>query len=162
MDVKKILMDTIKSKEIPNLERQLEKCHPKLIKYLSENSLNILKQKIIEVYAINDWRKQVIPIEIFLRAVKITNIGKWSFDLIVDTNELKYITAEGQPIYQGYYEGIYENTYGKRVNNFLDYWHTPIDHIREDIYYTNNAIKEITEFIKTDFVKYAMKLLEEK
>lgn len=159
MDIKKVLLSTIKNKEIQNFEQQLEACRPKLIKYLSENSLNILKEKITEVYSINNWRHQIIPLELFLEAVKITNIKEWSFDIIVDEKVLNYVTSDGQPVYQGYYEGIYDNTYGKRVTNLREYWHTPINNISENIYYINGAIKEIVEFIKNDFVIYAKKIL---
>ena len=162
MDIKKIIMNEIKNKKMINLEQRLEKCRPLLIKYLSENSLEILQKKIREVYSINSWRKQIIPIEVFLNSVKVVNTGNWSFDLIVDEKELEYITATGEPIYQGYYEGVYENTYGRKVESLNDYWHTPIGGMKENIYYIKNAVKEIMEFIKTDFTKYAVKLLEEK
>lgn len=142
-----------------DLERKLEKIRIPCMNYLKENALRIFKKKITEVYEINHDRIQVIDLPLFLKAVKIVDIDKWSFSISVDEDLLSYRTKSGEPIYQYSNNDMYENAYGKEVHDLNEYWHAPIDGKREYLYYKDLAFREIQDFIKVKFVQYVQDLL---
>ena len=41
----------------------------------------------------------------------------------------------------------------------FEYWQTPIDGLREDDYYTREAVEEIAKFVVTDFVNFVKQLI---
>ena len=126
MDIKQTLIQALKKDVKIDLERKLEKVRIPCMNYLKENALRIFKEKITEVYKINSDRIQVIDLPLFLKAVKVIDIDKWSFGIMIDENLLKYKTKSGEPIYQYSNNGMYPDTYGEEVHNLNEYWHDPI------------------------------------
>ena len=159
MNIKQTLMQALKQDIKIDLERKLEKIRIPCMNYLKENALRIFKEKITEVYEINHDRIQVIDLPLFLKAVKIVDIDKWSFSISVDEDLLSYRTKSGEPIYQYSNNDMYENAYGKEVRNLNEYWHAPIDGKREYLYYKDLAFRKIQDFIKVKFVQYVQDLL---
>ena len=49
--------------------QRLEHLRPQIMKYLSDNCLHLFRQKVAEVYQINSFRKNIVPLERFLGSV---------------------------------------------------------------------------------------------
>ena len=154
MDIKQTLMQTLKKDVKIDLERKLEKVRIPCMNYLKENALRIFKEKITEVYKINSDRIQVIDLPLFLKAVKIVDADGWSFNISVDEDLLNYKTKSSEPIYQYSNNGMYGDTYGKKVHNWKEYWHDPINGVHEEDWYLEVASEDIEKFIKNDFIKF--------
>ena len=43
--------------------QRLEHLRPQIMKYLSDNCLHLFRQKVAEVYQINSFRKNIVPLE---------------------------------------------------------------------------------------------------
>lgn len=141
------------SNEIKSIlgEQQSKELRRSCLKYLKENILRIVKQKVELVYIINDYRKQVIELPRFLEAVKIIDRGDWEFEVFIDENDLNYITKQN--------EEIYEINDGNKVQNLNSYFKTPINFVRELDYIKIESEKEAIEFIKNNLSSFVTKLI---
>ena len=110
MDIKQTLIQALKKDIKIDLERKLEKVRIPCMNYLKENALRIFKEKITEVYKINSDRIQVIDLPLFLKAAKIVDANRWSFNISVDEDLLNYKTKSGESIYQYSNNGMYGDT----------------------------------------------------
>ena len=154
MDIKQTLMQALKKDVKMDLERKLEKVRVPCMNYLEENALRIFKEKITEVYKINHDRIQVIDLPLFLKAVKVIDIDKWSFGIMIDENLLNYKTKSGELIYQYSNNGMYPDTYGEEVRNLNEYWHDPIMNQNEINWYKGQFSDSINSFMNKDFINF--------
>lgn len=132
-------------------EQQSKELRQSCLKYLKENILRIVKQKIELVYIINNYRKQVIELPRFLEAVKIIDRGDWEFEIFIDESDLNYITMQN--------EEIYEINDGNKVRDLDSYFKTPINSIRELDFIKIESEKEAIKFIKYDLSSFVTKLI---
>ncbi len=132
-------------------EQQSKELRQSCLKYLKENILRIVKQKIELVYIINNYRKQVIELPRFLEAVKIIDRGDWEFEIFIDESDLNYITMQN--------EEIYEINDGNKVRDLDSYFKTPINSIRELDFIKIESEKEAIKFIKYNLSSFVTKLI---
>ena len=132
-------------------EQQSKELRQSCLKYLKENILRIVKQKIELVYIINNYRKQVIELPRFLGAVKIIDRGDWEFEIFIDESDLNYITMQN--------EEIYEINDGNKVRDLDSYFKTPINSIRELDFIKIESEKEAIKFIKYNLSSFVTKLI---
>lgn len=159
-NVQNMLLQRINEFPRKELETRLSKIRIPCMDYLKKNTLQIFKDKIKEVYAINYFRTDIIDLPKFLEAVKIIDRGPWAFDIVINEHDLQYYTAEGEPIYQINSKKDWQQTREEVVHNLEEYWRTPIQGQREDKYYIQQTQKSIDSFIQTDFLKYVKKLVK--
>ena len=138
----------------PLVAKKLELLRPQIMSYLSDNCLSIFRQKVAEVYQINSFRKNVVPLDRFLGSV-IAQVDKWSCKIFFDEKIINWVDGKGNPIYKI----NYSNGDEPKVQNLFEYWQTPIDGLREDDYYTREAVEEIAKFVVTDFVNFVKGLI---
>ena len=132
-------------------EQQSKELRQSCLKYLKENILRIVKQKIELVYIINNYRKQVIELPRFLEAVKIIDRGDWEFEIFIDESDLNYITMQN--------EEIYEINDENKVRDLDSYFKTPINFIRELDFIKIESEKEAIKFIKYNLSSFVTKLI---
>lgn len=132
-------------------EQQSKELRQSCLKYLKENILRIVKQKIELVYVINNYRKQVIELPRFLEAVKIIDRGDWEFEVFIDESDLNYITRQN--------EEIYEINDGNKVQDLNSYFKTPINSIRELDFVKIESEKEAIKFIKNNLSSFLAKII---
>lgn len=132
-------------------EQQSKELRQSCLRYLKENILRIVKQKIELVYIINNYRKQVIELPRFLEAVKIIDRGDWEFEIFIDEGDLNYITMQN--------EEIYEINDGNKVRDLDSYFKTPINFIRELDFIKIESEKETIKFIKYNLSSFVTKLI---
>lgn len=132
-------------------EQQSKELRQSCLRYLKENILRIVKQKIELVYIINNYRKQVIELPRFLEAVKIIDRGDWEFEIFIDESDLNYITMQN--------EAIYEINDGNKVRDLDSYFKTPINFIRELDFIKIESEKEAIKFIKYNLSSFVTKLI---
>lgn len=132
-------------------EQQSKELRQSCLKYLKENILRIVKQKIELVYIINNYRKQVIELPRFLEAVKIIDRGDWEFEVFIDESDLNYITRQN--------EEIYEINDGNKVQDLNSYFKTPINSIRELDFVKIESEKEAIKFIKNNLSSFLAKII---
>ena len=132
-------------------EQQSKELRQSCLKYLKENILRIVKQKVELVYILNSYRKQVIELPRFLEAVKIIDRGDWEFEIFIDESDLNYITMQN--------EEIYEINDGNKVRDLDSYFKTPINSIRELDFIKIESEKEAIKFIKYNLSSFVTKLI---
>ena len=59
----------IRNANSPSAAKRLEQMRPQIMNYLSDNCLYIFRQKVAEVYQINSFRKNIVPLDRFLGSV---------------------------------------------------------------------------------------------
>ena len=133
------------SNEIKSIlgEQQPKELRQSCLRYLKENILRIVKQKIELVYSINSFREQIIELPRFLEAVKIDDNGDWKFEIFIDENDLKFATEQN--------EEIYEIKDGNKVNN--------LNSIRELDFIKIESEKEAINFIKNNLSSFVAKII---
>lgn len=132
-------------------EQQSKELRQSCLKYLKENILRIVKQKVELVYILNSYRKQVIELPRFLEAVKVVDRGDWKFEIFIDENDLNYVTEWG--------EQIHEIGTGEIVTNINQYFKSPIlNSIRELDFIRMESEKESKDFIKKNLPDYLNKI----
>lgn len=139
----------IRSANSPSAAKRLEQMRPQIMNYLSDNCLYIFRQKVAEVYQINSFRKNIVPLDRFLGSV-VSQIDGWSCKIFFDEKMINWEDLKGNPIYKINYMGKEES----EVRDLYSYWQTPIEGKREDDYYTREAIEAIAKFVTTDFVTF--------
>lgn len=155
MDIKQTLIQALKKDVKIDLERKLEKVRIPCMNYLKENALRIFKEKITEVYKINSDRIQVIDLPLFLDTIKVIDTGPWSISLYIDEDMLQFKTKSGDQIYQYTNNGtMFVEGKGEEVHNLDEYFHSPINGLREFDYYKNESMKEISRFIVSKFLDF--------
>lgn len=130
-------------------DRNSNKC----LNYLQQKTKKILELKIAEVYSINSFRKQVLPLEVMYNSIKIENLGAGRFSIFVDDSYIVWKTVKGNNIYQ-IVNGENKQEEDQQVRSLQEYWQTPIQRKREDDYYFNETLKEIDIFIKEEFIPW--------
>lgn len=118
----------------------------------------IYGDKIAEVYHINSFRQQIVPLPRMYDSIMIqpTNEGLRVF---IDDEHITWLTGTGGEIFQipdpltGYVPEP-----GSLVDNIEEYWRTPIyGDIRENEYYVTQARDEIERYFKTKFMDWLVK-----
>ena len=132
-------------------EQQSKELRQSCLKYLKENILRIVKQKVELVYSINSFRKQIIELPRFLEAVKVVDTGDWKFKVFIDENDLNYVTEQN--------EEIYKINDGNEAKNLNSYFKTPINFIRELDYIKIESEKEVIKFIKNNLSSFVTKII---
>lgn len=138
----------------PSAAKRLEQMRPQIMNYLSDNCLYIFRQKVAEVYQINSFRTNIVPLDRFLGSV-VSQINGWSCKIFFDEQIINWEDAKGDPIYKINYTQNEES----EVHDLYSYWQTPIEGKREDDYYTREAIEAIAKFVTTDFVTFIKQLI---
>lgn len=154
IDLTQVINEAVKKADSFSSVQRLERLRPQIMNYLSDNCLNLFRQKVAEVYQINSFRKNVVPLDRFLGSV-LTQIDGWSCKILFDEKAIEWSDKDGGSIYKI----AYSNQENATVNRLYDYWQTPIENKREDDYYTREAIGAITKFITTDFVNFIRQLI---
>lgn len=154
IDLTQVINEAVKKVDSFSGMQRLERLRPQIMNYLSDNCLNLFRQKVAEVYQINSFRKNIVPLDRFLGSV-LTQIDGWSCKIFFDEKTINWSDKDGGPIYKIAYSNKEEDT----VNRLYDYWQTPIENKREDDYYTREAVEAITKFITTDFVNFIKQLI---
>lgn len=154
IDLTQVINEAVKKVDSFSGMQRLERLRPQIMNYLSDNCLNLFRQKVAEVYQINSFRKNIVPLDRFLGSV-LTQIDGWSCKIFFDEKTINWSDKDGGPIYKIAYSNKEEAT----VNRLYDYWQTPIENKREDDYYTREAVEAITKFITTDFVNFIKQLI---
>ena len=154
IDLTQAITTAVEKANSPFGLQRLEHLRPQIMEYLSDNCLHLFRQKVAEVYQINSFRKNIVPLERFLGSV-LTQVDGGSCKIFFDEKTINWSDKDGGPIYKIAYSNKEEAT----VNRLYDYWQTPIENKREDDYYTREAVEAITKFITTDFVNYIKQLI---
>lgn len=122
--------------------------------YLKQGVVQILESKIAEVYDINYFRKQIVPLERLYQSIEIKNLNKGSFSVFLNDSTVLWKTERGENIYQ-----IGNNSIARTntVTNFEEYWKTPIKNIPEDDFFIENTLKDIDVFVSDNFIPWVRK-----
>lgn len=137
-----------------NPEQVIEKIRPLCMKELKNKALAEMREAITKVYTINEkHRENSIPLIELLRAVQIQDDGKWGFFVFINETDIIFKTEKGDNIPLVRWSSDPYDSDGW-VHNLYDHWRYPINHIREDDWFTSVAYDAIVKYIQTDFVKF--------
>lgn len=151
MNERKIVLPT---KNLNTLSTQDKE---KSLQYLAEKSRLIFTEYIREVYLVNSrirQKRNYVPLEQMISAVRVEyKINPLSFTIYIEEDDIIWKDAQGNSIYA--IEETQEDN--EIVSDLWSHWQTPIDNKQEEDWIIESSIKDIMDFIKTDYIKYLNK-----
>lgn len=137
--------------DIKNLRKLDKKTLQKVLQQISKEAERLLKKNIAEVYLINSQiriKGNYVPLEEMLDAVKIDFDNKnLSFSIGIDEDLIEWKDKFGEDIYE------VETNQEEQVSSLKEHWKTPIRGVKEDDWFLNKTVEELSSFIKKNFNK---------
>lgn len=130
---------------------------------LSKKALEILKDKIEDVYEINERfhpERNYVPLEEMLSVVSVQySVSPASITVYLDETAIRWRDYKNKPIYEIAGPGEdYYSIQGKTVTSLDKHWKTPIEGKKEDTWFFDEATAEIWNYIITDFSQELQKI----
>lgn len=134
---------------------------PRFWNYLISNFRNILEKWVLKVYDINKGHAGIEPKEIVDWIINSIYISENKIIIDFNLSGLNPITSQGKPLFKIKGSGSFRETGEQRVRNANEQWQLPINGMKEDDFYFENSLKELSDFIKKDFTKYIIQQLRQ-
>lgn len=135
-------------------EQKWKNMLPRFWNYLIENFRIILTKWVLKVYDINKGHAAIEPQEIVNWIVGGIHILNNKILIDFDLKGLIPVDYRGRPLFKFRSSGHFRQTREQIISNANDQWQLPINGMKEDDFYFENTLKQLTEFVQTDFVNY--------
>ncbi len=132
---------------------------PRFWSYLIDNFRIILTKWVLRVYDINKGHAAIEPQEIVNWIIGGIHILNNKILIDFDLEGLVPVDHRGRPLFKFRNSGYFRQTREQIISNANEQWQLPINGTKEDDFYFENSLKELTEFVNKNFVNYIIKQL---